>query len=159
MPNSEVKQLYWERVSLALMVLGHSSRLAASLRADIDLLPSPTRELFYHSDPFDVARDLAGMSLWPEEQFARYSSVARGLTEIPLGSTGFTPLERHVLLFRLSGRSPREASASLGMTKDRIRMILSRLRKKLQTGKIEGAEQSTLLNWRVTLGSADDEDA
>lgn len=67
---------YWARVAEALAILRARPALADSLRRDIDRLPAKEQALFYHAEPFDIAKDLAGIQGWPEEALREYARSA-----------------------------------------------------------------------------------
>lgn len=68
------KDLYWQGVERALDLLDEASRAEAArrLRREVEALPSDARELFYHAEPLDVAKDLAGLRECSEEQMREY---------------------------------------------------------------------------------------
>lgn len=74
------KDRYWQAVEAALDVLGVPRESASRLRQRLESLdprPGP-QELFYHAEPLDVARDLAGRAACTEAEIDAYLSRERG---------------------------------------------------------------------------------
>jgi hypothetical protein len=73
MMDAERARLFWGHVEVALGVFGvGAARSSERLRGRVASLEPEAMELFYHSDPFDVARDIAGIRVWPSSHFAEF---------------------------------------------------------------------------------------
>lgn len=66
------KDRYWEAVELALDVLEAPRDLAFRFRERLESLHAGPQELFYHAEPLDVAKDLAGREACTEAQIDAY---------------------------------------------------------------------------------------
>ena len=66
------KDWYWEGVERALDVLACSREAARGLRREVERLPRDAQELFYHAEPLDVARDLAGLREYSQVHVREY---------------------------------------------------------------------------------------
>ncbi|HEV8059796.1 MAG TPA: hypothetical protein VGP68_07975 [Gemmataceae bacterium] len=76
----DAKEQFWSVVKDCLREF-HQSYLVSTLkkitqfRAKLDGLPDEEMELFYHSEPFDVACNLAKHQLKIEDYLARYLEI------------------------------------------------------------------------------------
>lgn len=66
------KDRYWEAVEVALDVLEAPRELAFRFRERLESLHAGPQELFYHAEPLDVAKDLAGREACTEAQIDAY---------------------------------------------------------------------------------------
>jgi hypothetical protein len=76
----EAKDQFWSVVKTCLRVFHKMSpdttrRKATQLRHKIDTMPPESLELFYHSEPFDVACDLANHPLNLEKHLDQYLQI------------------------------------------------------------------------------------
>lgn len=159
--QSEQRDRYWSEVARALGTFGWPVKWAVELRANIDMLPSSTQELFYHSAPFDVARELAGLSDWPQHEYEAFTSRAqsegstrsatqpRRLTRprrVPL-----TPLEWRIVRACRRKLTVGEAARHLSLPRETFRAHLLGLIEKLPSTRIARKEQQYLRSWAVAL--------
>jgi len=63
---------YWEAVEMALEVLEAPRELAFRFRERLETLHPGPQELFYHAEPLDVAKDLAGREACTEAEADAY---------------------------------------------------------------------------------------
>lgn len=66
------KDRYWQAVEAALDGLGVPREFALRLRQRLESLNPRPQELFYHAEPLDVAKDLAGREACTEAQIDAY---------------------------------------------------------------------------------------
>jgi hypothetical protein len=66
------KKRYWQSVALALELLSRRTDRVSVLRKKIENLPLDAQELFFHEEPFEVARILAGGEAATKRQIRDY---------------------------------------------------------------------------------------
>ena len=77
-PNAATVREFWDAVNDALRRIDCSAEVTAdSLRGKIERLPNAEQRFFFHSDPFDVALELAGISGDRAEQLRENEALRR----------------------------------------------------------------------------------
>jgi hypothetical protein len=83
------KDQYWKAVELALEVFGKSTELARQYRKEIEETAPPSQEeLVYHTEPIDIAKDLAGRRTINDKQLKAYLRKLRSLASARRRRTG-----------------------------------------------------------------------
>jgi len=79
------KEMYWQTVGRALDALIGAPAIDAArgLRTALEALPPEAQEIFYHSEPLEVAKDLAGLRACTPDQTRDYLDKVQRVSRFP----------------------------------------------------------------------------
>jgi hypothetical protein len=77
---AQAKEQFWYVVAECLRVFHHKQAQSVTaaisqMRSNVESLRGQAKELFYHSEPFDVACDIAGKRLEVEDYLSHYLRI------------------------------------------------------------------------------------
>jgi hypothetical protein len=77
---AQAKEQFWYVVAECLRVFHHKQAQSVTaaisqMRSNVESLRGQAKELFYHSEPFDVACDIAGKRLDVEDYLSQYLRI------------------------------------------------------------------------------------
>jgi RNA polymerase sigma factor (sigma-70 family) len=120
---------YWMLVQSTLRLFNESSSLVKDLRRSIEQLDPAQQTLFFHSEPFDVARDLAGRSDWSQQLLTAYATIVDEARQAPsLGATDLTNETRPAARIPKSEKPRAAADRALATLRDPARTGLEKER-------------------------------
>lgn len=77
---AQAKEQFWYVVAECLRIFHHKTGRSVTveiskLRSKVEGLTRQAKELFYHSEPFDIACDITGQKLNVQDQLSRYLEI------------------------------------------------------------------------------------